>query len=179
MPTPNQNSSLERLFREHYAELVRASERISRDRGLAEDVVQNVFVRFFDRGGLERVENPGAYLRRTVVTRTLNAIRDRRRQQHPGEDALTSAIEQSAAVPDDNLEDLKERLRLAIDELPERARTILTLYRFEGYSYKEIANELEIAPKTVENQLARALKLLRAKLPTLFLASYLINVWPV
>lgn len=165
---------LERLFRQHYAMLLASSERITRDRQLSEDVVQNVFLRFFERDGLRRATDPAAYLRRAVVTRTLNAIRDRQRLSHPGEEAIASATEHSHPYPTDDLAETKEKLHRAINQLPERARLILILHRFEGLSYKEIAAELDISPKTVENQLARSLKLLRALLPKLLsLASFL------
>lgn len=165
MPTPRDSAAFEALFRAHYGELVAASARVSGDRALSEDVVQGVFMRFYERGGLERAENPRAYLRRAVVTRTLNAIRDRKRVTHPGDAGLTSAVEQPEPEDDHDISDLKARLHAAIARLPERARLVLVLYRFEGLSYAEIAHELSITPKTVENQLSRALKLLRGYLP--------------
>jgi RNA polymerase sigma-70 factor (ECF subfamily) len=157
--------AFEKLFKEQYARLVNASFRLCGDQSLAEDVVQNVFLKFYEQNGLQKAEKPGAYLRRAVVTRTINAIRDRKRIAHPGDEALTSAVEQFPAESNPDLADVKMRLHSAIAQLPERARVILLLHRFEGLSYKEIANELDIAPKTVENQLARALKLLRTYLP--------------
>ena len=165
MPTPRDSAAFEALFRAHYGELVGASVRVSGDRALSEDVVQGVFMRFFERGGLERADNPRAYLRRAVVTRTLNALRDRKRLTHPGDEALTSAAEHPPEEREDDIADLKARLHAAIARLPERARLILVLYRFEGLSYAEIAEELTISTKTVENQLSRALKLLRGYLP--------------
>ena len=121
-------------------------------------------MRFYEQNRIENVDQPGAYLRRAVVTRTINAIRDRRKLDLPGEDAIWSAAEQPAPADSDDLSDLNERLAHAIDRLPERAQLILRLSRFEGQSHKEIAAQLEIAPKTVENQLARALLLLRKQM---------------
>lgn len=165
MPNDPATPSLESLFREHYAALVRASARMTNDVALAEDVVQGVFLRVHERGELPRLTNPAAYLRRAVATRTINALRDRKRLTHPGEEDLASAAQQLAGEEPRDIADVKARLHSAIRALPDRARVILVLNRFEGLSYKEIAAELSIAPKTVENQLARALKLLRANLP--------------
>ena len=170
------NDAFERLFREEYAGLVAASARLCGDRGVAEDVVQNVFIRFHETDGLGRVDHPGAYLRRAVVTRTINAIRDRRRVDLPGEEAVWSAAEQAVPPVPTHLADLGDRLHVAIARLPERARLILRLSRFEGYSHKEIAAQLSISPKTVENQIARALKLLRRYLPKAGLATLLIKM---
>jgi len=52
----------------------------------------------------------------------------------------------------------------AIAELPPRARTVLQLARIEGYSQKEIAAQMGITPKTVENHLTRALAQLTVRL---------------
>ncbi|MFT3824737.1 MAG: sigma-70 family RNA polymerase sigma factor [Chitinophagaceae bacterium] len=60
--------------------------------------------------------------------------------------------------------ELEERLRKALNELPEQCRTIFQLSRFEGLKYHEIANQLQISVKTVENQMGKALKVLRSKL---------------
>lgn len=167
MINPTDKARLEQLFREQYATLVGVSARISKDQALSEDIVQNVFLKFYEQNGLVRAENPEAYLRKAVVTRTLNALRDRKRMGHPGDEAIASAIEQSVQEDLSDLAEAKTKLHLAIDALPERARLILVLNRFEGMSYKEIATELDISPKTVENQLSRALKLLRISLPKL------------
>ena len=159
------NTTFEDVFRKEYKGLVGAALRICRDLSLAEDVVQNVFLKFYESEGLKRTESPAAYLRRAVVTRTLNALRDRKRLQFVGDEALTSAVEHLPSDQAPDIADIKAKLHKAIEQLPDRARVILVLHRFEGLSYKEIANELDIAPKTVENQLARALKLLRTYLP--------------
>ncbi len=168
-------SDLERIFRSEYRGLVAASERLCRNRAEAEDIVQNLFVRLHERDVLADVDHPPAYLRRAVVTRTLNAIRDRKRVELPGDEALWSAAEQSADTEPAHIADLTDNLSRAIALLPERARLILQLSKFEGLSHKEIAASMDIAPKTVENQLARALKLLRKYLPTATWAAAIIK----
>ncbi|MFK8056571.1 MAG: RNA polymerase sigma factor [Saprospiraceae bacterium] len=160
-----QYSSFEEVFRKEYKSLVAAAMRICKDMSIAEDVVQNVFLKFYESEGLKRTDSPGAYLRRAVVTRTLNALRDRKRLQFVGDEALTSAVEHFPTDQAPDIAVMKAKLHQAIQQLPDRARVILILHRFEGLSYKEIAQELDIAPKTVENQLARGLKLLRSYLP--------------
>ena len=53
---------------------------------------------------------------------------------------------------------------IAVEKLPERCRIVFVLSRFEHYSHREIAQELNISEKTVENQITKALKVLRAVL---------------
>jgi RNA polymerase sigma-70 factor (ECF subfamily) len=62
------------------------------------------------------------------------------------------------------ISELEKNLRDALNELPEQCRTIFQLSRFNDLKYREIADELKISVKTVENQMGKALKLLRAKL---------------
>jgi RNA polymerase sigma-70 factor (ECF subfamily) len=56
------------------------------------------------------------------------------------------------------------RLHLALDSLPEQCRIIFEMSRFEQLKYQEIANQLNLSIKTVENQMGKALKIMRAEL---------------
>jgi RNA polymerase sigma-70 factor (ECF subfamily) len=62
------------------------------------------------------------------------------------------------------VKELEEKLRQAMNALPQQCRTIFQLSRFEGLKYQEIADQLGISIKTVENQMGKALKQLRVKL---------------
>lgn len=107
------------------------------------------------------------------MNRALNHLRDQK---------IRFAEEDAAPVQESYLagaqqlieaEQLQSRIDQAIDGLPARCRVIFVLSRFEELSYKEIAEHLDISPKTVENQIAKALRLLRealaAYLPALLL----------
>jgi RNA polymerase sigma-70 factor (ECF subfamily) len=60
--------------------------------------------------------------------------------------------------------ELEEQIKNAIENLPEQCRLIFTLSRQSGFKYIEIAEHLEISVKTVENQMGKALRVLREKL---------------
>ncbi len=62
------------------------------------------------------------------------------------------------------LKELEEKLDIALKELPEQCRTIFQMSRFEELKYLEIADKLGISVKTVENQMGKALRILRLKL---------------
>jgi RNA polymerase sigma-70 factor (ECF subfamily) len=74
--------------------------------------------------------------------------------------------------------ELKEVLHAAINELPEQCRTIFQMSRFDELKYAEIAIELGISIKTVENQIGKALKKLRIQLADYlpFVVWFLINI---
>jgi len=61
-------------------------------------------------------------------------------------------------------DNLQEEIDTAIDNLPERCRLVFVLSRFEEMSYRQIAEQLNISMKTVENQISKALKSLRIAL---------------
>jgi RNA polymerase sigma-70 factor (ECF subfamily) len=60
--------------------------------------------------------------------------------------------------------ELEKKIHNALNELPEQCRTIFQMSRFDELKYREIADKLGISVKTVENQMGKALKLLREKL---------------
>jgi RNA polymerase sigma-70 factor (ECF subfamily) len=62
------------------------------------------------------------------------------------------------------LKELEGKLAQAMNDLPEQCRTIFQLSRFEELKYREIADRLGLSVKTVENQMGKALKILRVKL---------------
>ena len=105
-----------------------------------------------------------AYLRRAAVNKTLNYIRDQK-VKPDGEDRLPPLESKSVSI-NQQLEaaELKILIDRSIDQLPKRCRLVFVLSRFEDMSYQEIADKLDISIKTVENQISKALKYLRASL---------------
>lgn len=157
---------MELFFRRHYADMCRAALRILRDSNLAEDLAQEVFYELWRNRQKLRIEGTaGAYLRRATVNRSLNYLRDRRL---PLSDSVPAELPLPSALPgaQKQLEqaELELEIQRAIDRLPDRCRTVFVLNRFEELSNKEIAQQLDISVKTVENQMTRALRLLRQHL---------------
>ena len=123
--------------------------------------LQEVFLQIWSkRDTLNINTNPLAYLKRAVINRSLNQIKSRKRiveesQMAEMQSSNTEATENLAA------QDLEVVMKKALDTLPERCRMIFVMRRLEGISLKEIAQQLEISPKTVENQITKALKVLQ------------------
>jgi RNA polymerase sigma-70 factor (ECF subfamily) len=158
--------ALDNLFRAHYTYLCQAVFRVIGDRNLAEDLVQEVFYELWrKRATLTIQQSLRAYLKRAAVNRTLNYIRDQRLIVDD-ESALPYdlASEQVGVVQQLEADELQEQIEAAISELPERCRLVFGLSRFEEMSNKEIAAHLDISVKTVENQMTKALRMLRKKL---------------
>ena len=161
----NSEQAMEVLFRRHYTYLCQAVFRVILDEHLAEDLVQEVFFELWKKHRrLSITTSYGAYLRRAAINKTLNYIRDHRRVKFDNQEDLPLAASLTDAVQQLEKAELQELIDQAIDRLPERCRVIFVLSRFEDLTYREIAANLGISEKTVENQIAKALRWLRQAL---------------
>ena len=165
----NSNKNAFRLiFDRYYNHLVGTAINILKDQNKSEDIVQDVFAKIWENNSLiDPGNNIGGYLKRSVINRCLNFIRDNKRIVTP-ELPYDEPSRDHDAVDKLQGQDLSEIIQLALGKLPERCRLIFTLKRFDGMSLNEIAEQLDISPKTVENQMTKALKhLKKALLPYL------------
>ena len=161
----NSDLAIDWIFRRYYPMCRKAALRVLKDEHLAEDITQDVFLELWKKRG-ERQINIAlkAYLRRSVMNRCLNYIRDKK-MAFDDEDKLPEwPSTASDALSDLETGELEQSLQKAIDELPERCRIIFTLSRFEDLKYQQIADKLEISIKTVENQMSKALRVIRKAL---------------
>jgi RNA polymerase sigma-70 factor (ECF subfamily) len=162
----NQESALEMLFRTYYTSLCRYAYSFLHDRDEAEEVVQQTFLGVWDRRqGLSIQTSIKAYLYTMVRNSCLNVIKhDRVKQVHElhakaqGEPVSNNASELMIAT------ELESRIYESMKALPEQCRLVFQLSRFEQLSYAEIATQLNISVKTVENQIGKALKIMRSQL---------------
>jgi len=160
------NKAIDMLFRAYYGELCRAVYRIIPNKSVAEDLVQEVFYGFWKKkDNLTIKTTVKGYLKQTAINKSLNYLRDKKMKFDDTEEGDLE-LKDSQHSPQQKLEaaDLQKVIDKAIDGLPEKCRVIFVLNRFEALSYKEIANSLGISIKTVENQISKALKILRVKL---------------
>lgn len=144
----------------------------------AEDIVQDVFMDLYEKyDTLSSTINMPAYLFTTVKNRCIDHLRHRIVSQKSvdhiqGEYLLTLRMKfDSLEILDDSLlmeDDLAERIEKAIDSLPEKCRVIFVKHKVQGMKLKEIAEEMQLSPKTVENQMTIAYKKLKEELKNYF-----------
>ena len=153
------------LFRKYYTSMCQAAYRILPDEHLVEDLVQDVFLELWKKRTRLTIKTAiASYLRTATRNKTLNYIRDQKIdfRDAPPKDVLkgkTTPVLQTLMA-----DDLQQEIDAAIDNLPERCRLVFVLSRFEEMSYQEIADQLDISIKTVEHQIGKALRNLRAAL---------------
>ncbi|MEI6945788.1 RNA polymerase sigma-70 factor [Paraflavisolibacter sp. H34] len=157
-------AAFEQVFRAHYGPLHAYACSLLQDEWAAEEMVQNVFYKLWERADRLSLQGPlAAYLYRAVYNESLNHLKHRKVKAEHG---LYVARQGAAASGPDSgqLKELQTRLHAAINELPDQCRLIFQLSRFEDLRYAEIARHLGLSVKTVENQMGKALKVLRTKL---------------
>ena len=153
------------LFRRHYSFICRSVYRILKDNNLAEDIAQEVFFGLWKkRENLNISTSVQAYLKRAAINKSLNFIRDQKVKFDDEEKMPVLTNKQATTQQELEAEDLQKLINESIDKLPEKCRLVFTLSRFEEMTYQQIADELNISIKTVENQISKALKYLRIAL---------------
>lgn len=163
LPT-NAEKAFEWLFRRYFSELCQVVYRVTHDEHLAQDLVQEVLYELWRKKGQLTISTSlRAYLKRAVLNRTLNHLRDNRLWSSE-EKMPEMAVQESDPMDQLRSEELQQLVDAAIDDLPEKCRMVFVLSRYEELSYRDIAKELGIAEKTVENQVSKALKYLRERL---------------
>ncbi|GAB3244935.1 RNA polymerase sigma-70 factor [Hymenobacter seoulensis] len=152
---------MEALFRAFYRPLGNLVFRVVQDRAVAEDLVQDVLLNVWkNRATLRITTTYQAYLYRAALNAGLrHAARHKRqvawdevRLPDPGRNTTEEQVHGQEA---------EAAVAAALATLPPQCRAVFLLSRQEGLSYQQIAEALEVAPKTVENQMGKALRLLR------------------
>ena len=158
--------TVKQLFYEFYPFLCTTIFRIVKVRAIAEDLAQDTFFKFWEkRNSIEINTSLKAYLRRMAINEGLYYLRKNKKFQRedgvePGDlQGLTDTVEEQLLQ-----QELADKISDAIKQLPPRCQEVFRLSRFEDLSYREIADKMEISLKTVENQMGKALKILRISL---------------
>jgi RNA polymerase sigma-70 factor (ECF subfamily) len=155
------NAAYEAIFRQWYAPLVATITALLRDRGPAEEVVQDVLLELWRRReSLTLEQSLRAYLFQASRNRALNYLR-RLRVESRGEPVIAAAMPTPEQADSEVREDeLRVAIEKAIAGLPARCREVFELSRIQGRKYSEIAAELGISVKTVEAQMGKALRVM-------------------
>lgn len=155
--TQDNRAAFELLYRRYWLQLFDAAYQRLKDSQQAEDIVQDIFVSIWTRRAVLKIENLSAYLHAAVRFRVFNYV---------ARDAVSAsfyepfeAIAVQSAWADGHLME-KEMISLLnsyIKTLPEKRRQIFLMHIRENLSTKEIAEQLRVSQKTVQNQLGTAL----------------------
>ena len=169
---------MKEIFNQYYKYLLVTVSHYVVDTEKAKDIVQDVFFELWKkRETIEVQSSLKAYLRRAAVNRSLNFIKSQKRFEF-GDTVLEMGLADREERADERLEalDLQQVINVAVDKLPERCRLVFLLSRKENLSHKKIAERLEISVKTIENQMTKALKVIRKSVEAYGLGNFLVFV---
>ncbi|NCD69583.1 RNA polymerase sigma-70 factor [Mucilaginibacter sp. R11] len=158
--------AFEKVFKQYFKGLHAYAYTFMKDDDQAEEIVQNVFCRIWEkRSQLKTDGSLKGYLYRAVHNESLNYLKHQKTrdafQVHYNQSGEALAGHASEKVL---TAELGQHIQKALDELPQQCRTIFQMSRFEHLKYQQIADQLNLSIKTVENQMGKALKILRVKL---------------
>jgi RNA polymerase sigma-70 factor, ECF subfamily len=153
------------VFKRHYKMVVNVIYKYIDDATYSEDIAQAVFVKLWNNHNkLDIHTSLSSYLRRAGINGALNHISTQKRFIFSEPDNWESELLDTSAEEKEHRQEkdhLELQLHEAINQLPEKCRIVFRLNRFEGFSHKEIAEKLDITPKTIENHMSKALRLIK------------------
>lgn len=158
--------SFEEVFTSHFKNLHAYAASLLKNEANAEEIVQNVFVRLWEkRAQLSIQSSVTAYLYKAVYHECLNFLKHQKvknaylafAHKRNGNDHLPASGKL-------HLTELEQHISRAIESLPQQCRIIFKMSRFEELRYQQIADQLGLSVKTIENQMGKALKIMREKL---------------
>ena len=173
----------EQVFKTWFKPLLAYSCTILKDESTAEEIIQQVFYRIWKKKDRLQIDASfKAYLYQSVYNESMNYLKHLKvKKSHRSYVLHTADISEEGHAKSIATKELETKIAEALALLPEQCRTIFQMSRFENLKYREIADALNLSVKTIENQMGKALKIMRSALseylPTLFIIfiAYLVN----
>jgi RNA polymerase sigma-70 factor (ECF subfamily) len=162
-------AALREVYREHVAAVNGLALRVLSNEALAEDVVQDVFVRLWEQP--ERFDPERGRLRAFLLSMTHSRAVERVRAEESLRRRHVAAEREPVEMPNDPARvaenrDVEDSVRAALAQLPDAQRTPIEMAYFSGMSYREVALELGEAEGTVKYRIRMGMQKLRAALRT-------------
>ncbi len=153
--------AFENIFNLYYSRLCEYSFFLTAEKAEAEEIVQKLFINLWENRETNKIHSLKPYLFKAIHNNSIKYINRKKTKAFAEKDF--NLLEDSSPENEYYL-DLYEKLEECIDELPEKCKKIFILSKFDNLKHKEIAQKLDISPKTVEVQVRRAKLFLKEKL---------------
>ena len=157
----SRKSAFTAFYTTFFQKLLLTSDKYVKDIFVAEEIVQNVFLKIWESPeSLEDIKSIKPYLYTAVINASISHInRQKNIEQHHLRIAANLTEEYCLDLDEEN--DLIVLLYNEIEKLPPQCKKIFKLNRFDRLKYREIADQLNLSERTIENHIAHALKVLR------------------
>ncbi|HMT95929.1 MAG TPA: RNA polymerase sigma-70 factor [Ferruginibacter sp.] len=147
------------LYRHYYAKLLQFSFSICKNKQWAEEIAEDVFINLWrNHNTAAQIQHPNVYLYTSIKNGTLNYMAQQARRNIT--EPFAHLDIELAENPADSLieKETLQKVAQAIETLPPRCKMVFKLIREDGLKYKEVAEILNISPKTVDTQMTLAIK---------------------
>ena len=156
----------EKVFKDYYERLCNYANTFVNDMDEAEEMVQSTFLALWEkRENIDIHTSVKSYLYQAVHNQSINKIKHYHVRQvhseyvkHHGDFGTYDSSQNILG------EELEKQINTAIESLPPQCQTVFKLSRFENLTYAEIAQQLDISVKTIENHMGKALRIMREQL---------------
>lgn len=172
--------AFEVLFQKYYAPLCSHAIRFVYSKQIAEDLVSEVFYQFYKTKAHQKVKTSFvSYLFTAVRNEAFTHLKKEFGKSDSMDSITDNFLKNTMPLPDAEVHynQLFRKINEVIGQLPNQCQKVFLLNRFENKRYQEIADELNISPKTVEVHISKALKILRSALQQDWLLSVLILIF--
>jgi RNA polymerase sigma-70 factor (family 1) len=161
----NNTKAYEHFFNENYNALCRFAFNYLKDRDEAEEMVQGTFVSIWQkRKDISLDFSLKSYFYSSVKNSCLNLFKHQKSKEKYAADIIAEDDKYYSTESEIYENELKTAVGKALIKLPKQQQSVFKLSRFEGKKYQEIAEQLNISAKTVENHMGKAIKFMRTEL---------------
>lgn len=161
------------LFDQYWEEMFCKANSILRNRDVAQDVVQEIWINLWNQREKLEVSNFEAYIFRSVSYGCYKYLRDNKFNTSQLKVIETLKLSNAEVENQHDLEATQKVIEQSLEELSPRCQQIFTLSRIKDVPNEEIALQLGISKRSVENQVSLALKVIRKHLAALHFISFL------
>lgn len=161
------------IYSRYSEKLLAIAYQYTKDKNFAEEIVQEVFSGLWERRSQLKIETLSAYLATAIKFSVFRTVHRQRRRAEIVE--LNYKVKEADLLEETiHAKFLQEYINGIVEQLPEKCRLVYKYSRNKGLSNAEISEEMEIAEKTVEAHMTKALKALRSNLKELGVSIYLL-----
>ncbi len=155
------HKAFEAIFLQLWERLYAFSFKMTSDRELSKNIVQDIFIDLWERWNKIQINNIESYLFQSVKFKIFNYYRDKKMNREVLQDKFDDYIQDSQDIQN---HDLLNKLEKSLSKLPKKRGTILRMNKIQNLPVEEIALHLNLSKQTVKNQLSQAFKQLKADL---------------
>ncbi len=160
--------AFEILFKKYYLPLTRFAWRYVKSKAIAEELTQELFANLWEKReawDMDTEKSIRSYLYKSVRNMSLNQVKHQEIKDKYDREWMGHKEYPKIEYRDELREEqIRNAIARAVEELPDRSKMTYKLHRYDGLTYEEIAEVMEVSVKTVESQMTRTLKILRERL---------------